>query len=292
MDLRQLKYFLAVAEEGTISAAARKLSLSQPPLSAQMNLLEEEIGCRLFNRGTRHIELTEAGRLLYERAHNILELSDLTLRELTDYREGRSGVLRIGVVSSTYDLMARKVFLPFHNQYPDVRYELFERNTYQLIEQLNSKLLDLAIVRTPFQQGTLSAKTLVSEKLLAVGYQKYFTASECTASEISLNSLAQKPLIAYQRWIPVLTQYFESSGLHPSYLCINDDARTSAAWANAGLGVAVLPTSGAGSLTSSEIIKKVITHPAITSDICILHNPDGYLPTIAELFLNCALNCF
>lgn len=78
MDLKQLTYFVTVIKEGTISGAARKLNLSQPPLSTQMKLLEEEFGCVLFERGSRKIQLTEAGQLLYERAVTMLELSEVT----------------------------------------------------------------------------------------------------------------------------------------------------------------------------------------------------------------------
>ena len=74
MDLKQLKYFVTVAEEGTISAAAKKLFMSQPPLSTQMKLLEQELGCPLFERGQKHIRLTDTGKLLYDRAQNILKM--------------------------------------------------------------------------------------------------------------------------------------------------------------------------------------------------------------------------
>ena len=76
MDLKQLEYFVTVINEGTISSAARKLNLSQPPLSAQMKSLEQEIGSQLFFRGSRQIELTEAGRILYERSKDILVNSE------------------------------------------------------------------------------------------------------------------------------------------------------------------------------------------------------------------------
>ena len=74
MDLKQLRYFTTVAEEGTISAAAKKLFMSQPPLSTQMKLLEQELGCSLFERGQKHFRLTETGRLLYDRAQTLLRM--------------------------------------------------------------------------------------------------------------------------------------------------------------------------------------------------------------------------
>ena len=76
MDLKQLEYFTTIVNEGTISAAAKKLNLSQPPLSAQMKALEQEFGCVLFERGSRKIQLTEAGRILFRHAANLLELSN------------------------------------------------------------------------------------------------------------------------------------------------------------------------------------------------------------------------
>ena len=311
MDLNQLEYFVTVINEGTISSAARKLNLSQPPLSAQMKSLEQEIGSQLFFRGPRQIELTEAGRILYERSKDILDLSSRTLQELSDYREGKSGVLRIGIVSSAHDLMAQRAFRPFHEQFPEIRFELYENDTYRVIKQLQSKVLDLAIVRTPFQSDNLTCYTLVKEHLLAVGNKKYFssdtsyntkhtlstdrkiaTAEPDQNVTISLKELAEHPLIVYHRWLPVLDQHFETLKLQPNYLCINHDSRTGTAWAKAGMGIAILPASAAESLTSKNIIKKVITDPVITSDICILHHPDGYLSKIGTSFLMHMMNYF
>ena len=94
MDIRQLLYFTTIAEEGSISAAAKKLHLSQPPLSYQMKLLEEELHLPLIERSARGIALTEAGRVLYKRAQGILELSELTRKEMLHrHFAHRDGVL-------------------------------------------------------------------------------------------------------------------------------------------------------------------------------------------------------
>ncbi len=82
MDFKQLEYFKAIVEEGTISAAARRLHMSQPPLSYQMKMLEEELQVQLFLRGTKRITLTEAGKVLYERAGSLLTMTDITKREV------------------------------------------------------------------------------------------------------------------------------------------------------------------------------------------------------------------
>ena len=100
MDLKQLRYFMAIVEERQITAAARRLHMAQPPLSNQMKMLEDEIGLKLFQRGPHHIELTEAGELLAARAAQLLDMAAMTKRELKDFRQGLCGTLAIGTVSS------------------------------------------------------------------------------------------------------------------------------------------------------------------------------------------------
>ena len=101
MNLKQMKYFLTIADEGSISRAARVLHISQPPLSQQLRQLEEELRVRLFVRGARSMTLTDAGRLLYQHAQNILELSDRAVKDLQQFEDDGRGSLRIGMVSSS-----------------------------------------------------------------------------------------------------------------------------------------------------------------------------------------------
>lgn len=100
MELKQLSYFVAVAEEGSITAAARRLYISQPPLSTQMKLLEQELGCQLFERGRSAIRLTEQGAILYRHALTLLEISRAARDEVLSSTGEVRGTLRLGVVSS------------------------------------------------------------------------------------------------------------------------------------------------------------------------------------------------
>ena len=146
MDIRHLRYFITIVNEGNISNAAKALNMSQPPLSTQIRLLEEELGCALFDRNTRHIQLTGAGEILYERAKTILELLSDTRTELNDYKKGLSGTIRIGIVSSVGSTAFTRWIMEFHNQYPDIRYALTEGNTYDLVGRTRSSQIDLALV--------------------------------------------------------------------------------------------------------------------------------------------------
>ncbi|MDO4333433.1 MAG: LysR family transcriptional regulator [Eubacteriales bacterium] len=285
MELKQLSYFVTVAEEGTISSAARKLNLTQPPLSAQMKLLEQECGCLLFERGSRRIHLTEAGRMLYNRAVAMLEFADLTRQEIRDYREGTSGTLRLGVVSSVSSTLLTHIVCGFHEKHPRIAFELIEANTYQLLEQLQSNLLQLAIVRTPFLAQGLESFCLLDEPMLAVGHQRYFLQQAAGRTALPLSSLGQTPLILYRRWEDILQNRLKESGIVPFVFCRNDDARTCALWADAGLGVAVLPASAAALVRNPETAIYQIDDRQLHSGICVVHNRDTRLSAIAKSFL-------
>ena len=243
MDIRQLLYFTTIAEEGSISAAAKKLHLSQPPLSYQMKLLEEELHLPLIERSARGIALTEAGRVLYKRAQGILELSELTRKEMLAMASGFTGTLHIGTVSSSGASLLGWRIPAFHQKYPQIGFAIHEGNTFELMEMLESGLIELAIVRTPFHNDQLNCLYLSPEPMIAAGAASFFPAGMPPGQPISLELLGHAPVILYRRFEKILLSLCEQKGITPQVFCIADDARTTLMWAEAGLGVAVVPQS-------------------------------------------------
>lgn len=243
VDIRQLLYFTTIAEEGSISAAAKKLHLSQPPLSYQMKLLEEELHLPLIERSARGIELTEAGRVLYKRAQGILELSELTRKEMLAMASGFTGTLHIGTVSSSGASLLGWRIPAFHQKYPQIGFAIHEGNTFELMEMLESGLIELAIVRTPFHNDQLNCLYLSPEPMIAAGAASFFPAGMPSGQPISLELLGHAPVILYRRFEKILLSLCEQKGITPQVFCIADDARTTLMWAEAGLGVAVVPQS-------------------------------------------------
>ena len=284
MDLKRLYYFVTVVNEGNISHAAKKLHMSQPPLSTQMRLLEKELSCTLFERGSRQIRLTEAGKLLYERALTMLELSNQTKKELLNYRNGTSGTIRLGVISSVSCTLLNLWIKHFHHRYPEIQFELFEGNTYQLLEQLKANIIELAIVRTPFHSAPFECTFLQDEPMLAVGHKIYFDA--LPEHEIFLAQIYQKPLILYRRWEAIILELFQQQDLHPHIFCKNDDARTTAYWADAGLGIGIIPASALKMIQNPDTICKEIRDEQLHSKISVIHNKNGYLSPIVTEFLS------
>lgn len=238
MNLKQMGYFSTIVKEGSISAAAKTLHISQPPLSAQMKLLEEELGVTLFERGSRSIRMTDAGKLFFERCQGILHLTEAAREELTQMGKGLKGTLRLGMISSAQTESLIGLLSTFCSRHPEVAFRIFEGNTYELLEQLEGGIIEAALVRTPFPGETYDRLPLITEPMMAAGFSRFFPAD--SGSALFLRELSGCPLIIYRRWEEVLRRSF---GTAPNYLCINDDARTSLTWARCGTGIAVVPAS-------------------------------------------------
>lgn len=188
MDFHQLQYFVTIAESGSITAAAKKLFLSQPPLSMQMKRLEKELGCVLFLRGAREIQLTEAGKLLYNRAKSLLELRRVTEEELAACADATSGTIRLGMISSVGSSLLPQWIAVFHTRHPDIRFSVYEADTYQILEKLHQDRVEVALVRSPFSAEGIQRIPLRSESLIAVGHRSFlkiwsrFLCSSCRNS--------------------------------------------------------------------------------------------------------------
>lgn len=286
MDIRQLKYFLTIAEEGSITAAAKKLAMAQPPLSQQLKQLEEELGVQLMERGARNITLTDAGLILQNRAKQIIALNDSAAREVRDISSGLSGTLAIGTVSSSASTLLKQRLTFFHGQYPDVKFEIHEGNTFSMIDLLNKGIIEIGIVRTPFNVTNLNCTYAETEPMVAVMTTEHDW--DVSNTEIQMDDLKGRPLIIYRRFEQLIINTCYQSHFEPSILCKNDDARTTLLWANAGLGIGILPKSAVYALTNHNDLRiKVIQNDALHTRIAAIWDKDRYLSSAARKFIEC-----
>ena len=238
MELRQLEYFRAIVDSGTISGAARELHMTQPPLSYQMKMLEAELQVSLFLRGTKKITLTEAGKTLYEQAGKLLMMSELTKREVV--KSGQEATLHIGMTPSTVSMMS-DYLIQFAEKYPQVHFDIHEGSTFILKEQLENQQIDLTTLRTPVVLNGCETRLLAKEKLMAMANPECQMLQGCAS--ITLSQLAKQPLILSHRYQKYASSAFEQAGLVCDFYCTCEDARTALTMAEKGLGVAILPDS-------------------------------------------------
>ena len=147
MEIRQLRYFIAVAEEMHFNRAAARLHIAQPALSQQIQRLERELKTTLFARTTRSVELTETGKVLLVAARRVITESEDALRSIEQAVEGRTGTLRVGFVGSAALNLIPRIVPPLRQMYPDLELELHELTTEQQLSSLDAGNLDVGIVR-------------------------------------------------------------------------------------------------------------------------------------------------
>lgn len=153
MEIKVLRYFLTVVREESITKAAEVLHITQPTLSRQLAQMEEEIGVRLFDRGTRKIRLTNEGLLLRRRAEEILQLVDKTEKELVEQEEQVEGKISIGCGEVASVQMLPDLIRNFHQKYPLVTFDLFTATADLVKEQMDKGLLDLGLLLEPIEMG-------------------------------------------------------------------------------------------------------------------------------------------
>ncbi|MBC3797670.1 LysR family transcriptional regulator [Acetobacterium tundrae] len=283
MDIKQLKYFLAIAEEGQITSAAKKLNMAQPPLSHQLKLLEEELGVKLFERGPRHVQLTDSGKILMNRAHQILELTNSVVKEVTDLSNGLQGTLSIGTVSSSGATLLNERMSEFHKQYDNIKFEIFEGNTFTLIDLLNKGIIEVGIVRTPFNALNFECKYAKTEPMIAaIPKEMNWESNNMT---LSIRELKNKPLIIYRRFEQLICDTCMEHGFAPEIFCKCDDARTALLWANAGTGIAIIPKSAFELAANSNLVVKEIKSEKLKTKIAAIWVKDRYISPLASNFI-------
>ncbi|WP_338540337.1 LysR family transcriptional regulator [Paenibacillus tundrae] len=191
MDIKQCRYFIAIAEEKQITAAARRLHMAQPPLSQQLKLMEEELGVALFERQGRTMELTQAGRSFYEYAITITKYMEEAVMEIQDFRQGVRGKLNLGMNTISDSLLPR-VLQQFRMTHPKVTYKIQQNESAQLCQLLDDGKIELACVRMPVRTEHYEVLHLPQEPLYYISATPLETGMN---GETYLKQLAHIPLL-------------------------------------------------------------------------------------------------
>jgi DNA-binding transcriptional LysR family regulator len=167
MELRHLRYFIAVAEEGHITRAAERLGMQQPPLSQRIKAIERELDVQLFHRKARGVELTDAGRAFLNNARTVLAQLDHAFETTRRTARGEQGRIRVGIVpTSPFHPFVPRVIRAFREAYPLVSLRLEERLGEELIELLRNEQIDAAFIRPAADQEGLVINRLLDEPMM------------------------------------------------------------------------------------------------------------------------------
>ncbi len=192
MELRQLRYFVVLAEELHFGRAASRIPLAQPALSQQIQKLERELGAPLFDRG-RRVELTEVGHVFLTQARATLDRADQALAAVRDLARGITGELRVGLFANGAAELNRPILQAFTAAHPGVRLTVVELDFTQQVSEVAQGRVDAAIVRPPLPDDRLELTTLLDEPRVAMVPERHPLAE---ADEIDVAALLDEPFIA------------------------------------------------------------------------------------------------
>lgn len=197
MDIRVLKYFLAVAKEGSVTKAANVLHLTQPTLSRQLIDLEDELGKKLFIRAKYHVSLTDEGTLLRKRAEEILELVDKTKAEFMSMEDTISGDIYLGGGETDVIKHVAQIVKEIQYRYPAIRLHLYSGNSNDVTERLDKGLLDFGILIQPANLTKYHAINMPGKDIWGVIMRKDSPLAH--KKRIKVSDLVELPLICSQQ---------------------------------------------------------------------------------------------
>jgi DNA-binding transcriptional LysR family regulator len=194
LELRHLRYFLAVADELNFSRAAERLHIAQPAISAQIRGLETQLGCELFHRTTRKVELTAAGQLLLPDARELVERADRAAAKLVAAARGQQGLLRIGFVAHAAGEISTEIYRRFGEDYPGIEVELVEARTLEGSQAAVARQeTDAAFVWLPILHEELDSEPVAFERKLVAMHPEHRLASK---RAVEADELLDEPVVA------------------------------------------------------------------------------------------------
>lgn len=250
-DLKRLRYFVAVAEELHFGKAARRLHVSQPPLSQQIRLLEDEVGVSLFDRDTHRVRLTAAGEVYLTHAYGILRATERAVQDAQRASQGERGVLKLGYsASALYSDHVLRIIGRFRDECPNVKLILTEGRTHEQAERMERGDIDVAFVRGPLPMFTASwspeRRLLIAPEQLVVALP--LDHDLCSSHQIDVGSLAPERFVAMSRSMQtalnrVIDGLLAARGISPDIVVETRDMSSVLGLVSVGVGIAIVPES-------------------------------------------------
>lgn len=281
VELRHLRYFVAVAEETHFGRAAERLGIAQPPLSKQLQDLERELGYSLFDRSRRPVELTAAGDALLQHARTILESVEIGVREVRRAGAGHSGRVSIGYPPSLAYSGLTEVLRAFRERSPEVAIVVHEMAPMDQIDALKRGDLDVGFIRAPLHEPQLASENVRTEKLvLALPADHRLAVRE----RIALSAVANEPFVFFPRargpgFFDFLMGFCRDSGFTPRIVQEAPQIDVLALVA-AGFGLSIMPDSVREFRRADIVLRPIIGSP--TTELRLVWRSGDPSPAVAR----------
>ncbi len=287
MELHQLRYFLAVAEEGNFTRAAEKCFVSQPSLSAQIIKLEGELGQKLFNRLGRRAELTRAGEFLETRARNILMEVENAERQIKENEEDISGILNVGVTPSVTPYFIPPIIRMCRERYPNLEVRVQESLRRRLIDDVSSGHIEVAISSYTGDTPTIDAEPILREDLVLAVSKNHRLATQ--ESKVSIEDFKDEPLVMLGESATLgdkVFDFFDRMNIEPKIVGLCSQVRSVKEMVNLGMGVAILPEMAREEHLPFDIVYRSLVSERMTRLLFALTHSRRYLSPGARVFVD------
>jgi DNA-binding transcriptional LysR family regulator len=283
IELRHLRYFIAVAEELHFGRAAERLHIAQPPLSQQIRQLETELGFQLFHRTKRSVKLTEAGQVFFTESQRLFRQLDQAIEIGRQTSRGEVGQLVIGFVSSTAYNVLPDILRSFRATVPTVKLELHELTTDQQLQWLRENRLDVGLLRPPIEDSTFQLSIIFQEPLVVALPETHPLAAE---PEISPPDLALESFIIFPRTLAPglydqIISFCQQAGFSPTIVQEAIQMQTIISLVAAGIGIAIVPLS-LQNLQRTGVIYKRFNQETPQAAIALIYKPNDTAPAVQK----------
>jgi LysR family transcriptional regulator, benzoate and cis,cis-muconate-responsive activator of ben and cat genes len=285
LELRHLRYFVAVGREKNFTRAAEKLRIAQPPLSRQIQQLEEELGVVLIERGSRPVRLTDVGRVVYEQAMQVLDRIEEMKAIAQRLNEAERPRLAIGFVASTLYGYLPEVIRRYKAARPDVELALLELTTLEQLAALKEGRIDVGYGRIQFDDAEVERLLLRNERLIACLPASHSLSSH--RGPLRLDDLSEEPLIVYPKaprpsYADQVLALFRNRGLKPPIVHEVRELQTALGLVAAESGVCLVPAS-VERLRRDNVVYRSLKEPSAVSPIIMSTRKGDTSPDIALL---------
>ncbi|WP_150284566.1 LysR family transcriptional regulator [Rummeliibacillus sp. TYF-LIM-RU47] len=277
MELRELKYFIAVVKNKSFTKAAEDLHVTQPTLSKVVKSLESEFDAALFYRYPRHIELTDVGEIVYAQALKMLSIVEELDTALEDVLQMKKGTIKIGMPPLIGILYLPKLLKGFQERYPHISIELVERGANIIKELVADGVLDIGFVMLPADENDFQVIPFASQDLMLIINKSHHLAG---SKEISLRELANERMLLFSQDFTLhdrIKQECEQAGFAPQIAYESSQWDIISQMVEYNLGVAMFPKSFAEKINQEKVKAIPIVKPQIPWDLVLIAKKDRYI---------------
>lgn len=292
MEIRHLQYVMELARLRSFTKAAEALHITQPTLSKMIKNLEEELGVELFSRIGKRVELTDAGKVIWNQGQDILQSFNNLTTELSDLTNLNKGTIRIGLPPMAGSSFFPGVMSRFRERYPGLTLHMVEDGSKKLEKEVAEGHLDMAVVLLPTNEAMFETYSIVQEEIRVIVQAEHPLAER---TEVALKELAEEPFILFREDFAlhdVITQECVRAGFQPEVLYRSSQWDFIREMAAAGLGLALLPETICRTLDPARVRPIRLADPVIPWHLAMIWRKNSYQSIAAREWIRFIQDAF